>query len=258
MSGSASGTGGSAPTKGQNLSIRIKTKAQTGRKSNRRRTVGNYGLSLKASSDPQTQSQSLIKKGGFAKSGPGPPRPPSPVQRRNAVEVRVFQDLRANTTADQYSKLLKQLNLPDIESLTQPLLEDKFLPSPSIPRSDSEFEDRYKGLKISAWQWAKTHFSHATAKTFDLLPMAEQHPHLMEFINYIASCHRDEDWDHFVNHHRVLLAFAVLGKLLEVHVFNHEMFGATDPQVEALRSLDLQMLHLDGTPTSPFLPSPNN
>ena len=40
--------------------------------------------------------------------------------------------------------------------------------------------------------------------------------------------------------------YGMLGKVLEVHVFGHEMFGADGEQVRELRELDIELVNRDG------------
>ena len=47
--------------------------------------------------------------------------------------------------------------------------------------------------------------------------------------------------------------YGILGKMLEVHVFGHEMFGADKEQLSELRELDMELVNRDGTVV---LPSP--
>jgi hypothetical protein len=145
--------------------------------------------------------------------------------------------------------LFEKRTSPASGIVTQAALED-FIPCrPQLPYTDAELEERYKGLKIAAWRWATESFGNTgpnASVIFDLLRLSQSHPQLLEYLNFIASCPADKTWEEFFNSHRADLAFAVLGKVLEVHVFGPEMFGASDTQVKILRSMDLEMLHLDG------------
>lgn len=123
------------------------------------------------------------------------------------------------------------------------------LVGPQGALTDADLEKRHKALKVEAWQWATDNFSgkgpHAS-EISDLPRLCQNHPELAEYINFLASCPQDETWEEFINSRRTFLAFAVLGKVLEVHVFGPEMFGASDAQVKVLRSRDLEMMHQDG------------
>ena len=139
--------------------------------------------------------------------------------------------------------------------------------------TDDDFERRHKSLKDAAWQWANENFSSvkengaigtanggataaaaaATAaakvsspKNSDVLQLCLDHPQLAEYVNFLASCPHNETWEDFFNTRKTFLAFAILGKVLEVHVFGQEMFGASEAQVKVLRALDLEMAHQDG------------
>lgn len=116
--------------------------------------------------------------------------------------------------------------------------------------TDANFEERHKSLKDAAWQWATENFSGkdsaSTSQLRDLPRLCYNHPELAEYVNFLASCPSDETWEEFFITRKRYLAFAVLGKALEVHVFGQEMFGASEAQVQVLRSLDLEMIHQDG------------
>ena len=144
--------------------------------------------------------------------------------------------------------------------------------------TDADFERRHKSLKDAAWQWASENFppspssfsndkngaangatttavanassssssSSSSRRISDVLQLCKDHPQLAEYVNFLASCPRDQTWEDFFNTRKTFLAFAVLGKVLEVHIFGQEMFGASEAQVKVLRALDLEMMHLDG------------
>ena len=121
--------------------------------------------------------------------------------------------------------------------------------------TDASFEQRHKSLKDAAWQWATENFSddaaggppyYAPNKITDLPRLCQNHPELAEYVSFLASCPCDVTWEEFFNTRKTFLAFAVLGKVLEVHIFGQEMFGASEAQTKVLRSLDLEMMHQDG------------
>lgn len=131
--------------------------------------------------------------------------------------------------------------------------------------TDADFEQRHKSLKDAAWHWATENFSSknengalgtnngvaAAAKASpsnisDVLQLCLDHPQLAEYVNFLASCPHNETWEDFFNTRKTFLAFAILGKVLEVHIFGQELFGASEAQVKVLRALDLEMVHQDG------------
>jgi hypothetical protein len=118
-----------------------------------------------------------------------------------------------------------------------------------------EFKKRYGALKVEAWKWALKHFPKAdSAKASpNLLELAETSPELIEYVDYISAC-TDHDWLYVFNEQRPKLVFAILGKMLEVHVFGHEMFGATDEQLQKLQEEDFDKRNADGklNTTSPY------
>lgn len=110
---------------------------------------------------------------------------------------------------------------------------------------DAEFTGRYLALKSSAWDWVITYFSTATHE-LDLLHLAHKtSPQLMEYANFISSC-GDKTWEHVFHKQRATLVYGILGKMLEVHVFGHEMFGAAESQLAGLRAMDLKLIDEDG------------
>ena len=148
------------------------------------------------------------------------------------------------------------------ESITQKELEDMFTPQPVLPRTDGEFETRYKALKAASWHWAAKHFSKSNPKpnlAFDPNRLSQEKPELVKYINGITFCRPDANPsdqgdfsvseavpETFLSTPRANLIFAILGKVLEVHVLGHEMFGASNTQLKALRSLDFEMRSLNG------------
>lgn len=133
--------------------------------------------------------------------------------------------------------------------------------------ADANFERRHMSLKAAAWQWANENFppekdngangatdgtataaaaKASSSKISDVMQLCQDHPQLAEYVNFLASCPHDETWEHFFNTRKPFLALAVLAKVLEVHVFGQEMFGASAAQVKVLRALDLEMMHQDG------------
>lgn len=117
-------------------------------------------------------------------------------------------------------------------------------------QTDADFERRHKSLKDAAWHWATENFPPTTGpkdatKISDLPRLVHEHPELAEYVNFIASCPDNETWEEFLSSRKTFLAFGVLGKALEVHIFGQEMFGASEAQVKVLRLLDLEMMHQD-------------
>lgn len=114
--------------------------------------------------------------------------------------------------------------------------------------SDIEYGQRYRALKQIAWRWAKTYFStkgRSAKRPIDLLKLCRDSPRLMEFANYISAC-GEEPWEYVFHEQRHFLVFGILGKMLDVHVFGHEMFGATEEQLKGLRETDGQLSMEDG------------
>ena len=127
-------------------------------------------------------------------------------------------------------------------------------PQSVLPPEALEIKKRYGALKVSAWKWAVKHFPkvpYSTKSSLNLPGLAETSPELMELVSYISAC-TDKPWEYIFNEQRPKIVYGILGKVLEVHVFGHEIFGATDEQLQILKERDLDKVHAHGM--SPHLP----
>lgn len=127
------------------------------------------------------------------------------------------------------------------------LSQEDFKRHPVLPRTDGEFEEILILIKRTAWRWAFEHFKDVQiteARKLDLYKLAHESPELMEYANWIAL--GGNRWEDIFNEKRSSLIFGILGKMLEVHVFGNEMFGATPGQLEALIATEKEMVHVDG------------
>jgi len=136
---------------------------------------------------------------------------------------------------------------------------ERFRPHPRLPRTDRDFEEAICLLKRMMTEWTREYFfnklDEAEKREFNLYECSQRSPHLMEYAGWIAAGGDTEKWkSHFVGW-RALLVFGILGKMLEVHVFGHTMFGATPAQLETLEAMDLQLLNVDGNDSIPTLTS---
>lgn len=127
---------------------------------------------------------------------------------------------------------------------------ERFRPHPTLPRTDQHFEDAIIVLKKMMNAWSRQYFynqlSDAERQNFNLYRLAQSSPELMKHAAWIAAGGDLEKWkSHFVGN-RSSLVFGILGKTLEVEVFGHTMFGATDAQLATLASMDLALLKVDG------------
>lgn len=127
---------------------------------------------------------------------------------------------------------------------------ERFGPHPALPRTDQDFEDAICTLKQMMRDWTQEYFynrlSDAERQDFNLYRLAQGSPELMKHAAWVTAGGDLEKWkSHFVGH-RSELVFAVLGKMLEVEVFGHTMFGATPGQLATLTSMDLALLNVDG------------
>lgn len=128
---------------------------------------------------------------------------------------------------------------------------------------DEEYKQRYLNLKATAWHWASTYFPPPTSipgssqSPLNLTNLCHSSPQLMEYANYISVCTDTSTWEDVFDKQRTFLVYSILGKLIDVHIFGHEMFGATDEQLHTLRAADEESIMDDGT-SSPSHPLPSN
>ncbi|KAL9039250.1 MAG: hypothetical protein Q9214_004956 [Letrouitia sp. 1 TL-2023] len=127
---------------------------------------------------------------------------------------------------------------------SQTLVESLFPPHSPHPRTDAEYARRFHDLRASAW--ALCLLTLPSKLTFDLLNLGNESPEIVSYINMITALGAGDTWDEQLQNNRVKITYSVLGKVLEMHVFGHEMFGASEPQAEALRRGDADALESDG------------
>ncbi|KAI4173249.1 MAG: hypothetical protein LQ346_008451 [Caloplaca aetnensis] len=115
------------------------------------------------------------------------------------------------------------------------------------PQTDATYKHRYQALKQAAWNWAKASFrvpdepSPIPPPHLNLMELATEHPELMEYINATtAAPDQGTTWEELLDAKRAEVAYCILGKVLEVHVFGEELFGATPHQRKVLRMADLE------------------
>lgn len=137
---------------------------------------------------------------------------------------------------------------------------ERFPPHPALPRTDQDFEEAICILKQMMREWSQEYFynrlSDAEKRDFNLYRLAQGSPQLMKHAAWIAAGGDLEKWkSHFVGN-RASLVFGILGKMLEVEVFGHTMFGATPSQLATLASMDLALLNVDGRVSCPVLSCP--
>ena len=121
----------------------------------------------------------------------------------------------------------------------------------SIPGADTDadFKSFYRQIKALAWTWVQDYFSDVDPEakiSLDLLHLAYTAPQLMEYTNWISCCGPKCTWEDVFNEQRAQLVYGILGKMLEVHVFGHEMFGADKDQLRDLKELDMELVNRDG------------
>ena len=178
----------------------------------------------------------------------------------NTVQVVVPTPSIVNDGRDKTSKNPQQT----IENLAEEGDDDQSVivttqvqrPETSMPNHDANFTSLLKEIKSLAWTWVQNYFSDVSPeakKSLDLLRLARTSPELMEYANWISCCGQKRTWEDVFNEQRAQLVFCILGKMLEVHVFGHEMFGADKDQLRELTELDVELVNKDGTTFFPFI-----
>lgn len=114
--------------------------------------------------------------------------------------------------------------------------------------ADAAINSHYQSLKKLAWAWTSTHFPSVLSSTssLSLSSLANTHPELMEYANYISSC-GSNSWEDVFNEQRGELVYGILGKMIDVHVFGCEMFGASEEEERELAGWDEGLVNHDGT-----------
>ena len=140
--------------------------------------------------------------------------------------------------------------------------DDKYAPHPALPRTDQDFEEAIVILKQMMRDWTREFFfdklSAREKRDFNLYILAQRSPDLMDFAGWVAVGGSLESWmDNFVAW-RSSLMFGILGKVLEVMVFGHTMFGATPYQLKTLETMDLALLHVEGIPSQHHPSAPHS
>ncbi|KAI9877475.1 MAG: hypothetical protein M1830_003800 [Pleopsidium flavum] len=139
---------------------------------------------------------------------------------------------------------------PPTEAGTRRRRTERFRPHPKLPRTDQDFEEAICLLKRMMTEWTREYFfrklDESEKQEFNLYELSQQSPHLIDYAGWIAAGGDMEKWRNQFVGWRALLVFGILGKMLEVHVFGHTMFGATSAQLETLEAMDLQLLNVDG------------
>lgn len=156
------------------------------------------------------------------------------------------RDKRRNSLAAKIGNSVKD----DESDIVTTLIERPGQPETQATNPDAEFYKRYIEVKSLAWTWVQKYFSDITPeakKSLNLLHLAHTSPQLMEYANWISCCGQKRTWEGVFNEQRAMLVYGILGKMLEVHVFGHEMFGADRNQLRALRELDIELANTDGT-----------
>ncbi|KAL8645088.1 MAG: hypothetical protein Q9226_007457, partial [Calogaya cf. arnoldii] len=94
------------------------------------------------------------------------------------------------------------------------------------PQTLEDITQCYHDLRSAAWKWAKDTFQYESSTPLDLMQLATTHPELMEYINSTTASPQLLDWETFLAKKRAAIVYAILGKVIDVHVFAEELFGA--------------------------------
>ena len=172
----------------------------------------------------------------------------------DSVQVVVQTPSRVDSSRDNRSNSLKakigNFVKDDETDIVTTLIERPGQPETRAANPDADFHKRYVEVKSLAWKWVQKYFTDVTPeakKSLNLLHLAHTSPQLMEYANWISCCGQKRTWEGVFNEQRAVLVYGILGKMLEVHVFGHEMFGADKNQLRALRELDIELVNRDGT-----------
>ncbi|KAL9594009.1 MAG: hypothetical protein Q9219_007264 [cf. Caloplaca sp. 3 TL-2023] len=145
-------------------------------------------------------------------------------------------------TLDHFSSSLNHDSLPALASFLASL--------PPHPATDTAYKARYLALRSYAWDWAQKTFPPSTLPQNDpplnLIHLAATSPELMEYINATTSLPQSETWENFIWTKRAEIVYGILGKVLEMHIFGEELFGANEAQKKALRMKDWELVDSDG------------
>ncbi|KAL8932784.1 MAG: hypothetical protein Q9216_006675, partial [Gyalolechia sp. 2 TL-2023] len=131
---------------------------------------------------------------------------------------------------------------------SQHALEAFFSSQPEHPQTDEAYKHRYQALRSAAWDWTKEYFSDvacASSPPLDLMHLLETNPELMEYINSTTSSPHFEVWERILQLKRAEIVYSIVGKVLEMHVFGKELFGATPEEERLMQVQDYRMRDSD-------------
>ena len=114
------------------------------------------------------------------------------------------------------------------------------------PQTPEQISKCYQDLRSAAWEWAKGTFDHGSLDRLDLMQLAETNPQLMEYINSTTASPQLTNWETWIGKRKAAIVYAILGKVIEVHVFGEEFFGASESQKAHLRKWDREKMDWDG------------
>ncbi|KAL8864201.1 MAG: hypothetical protein Q9198_010025, partial [Flavoplaca austrocitrina] len=113
------------------------------------------------------------------------------------------------------------------------------------PQNPEQISKCYQDLRSAAWEWAKETFDHGPLNRLNLMQLAETNPQLMKYINSTTASPQLTDWETWIGKRKAAIVYAILGKVIEVHVLGEEFFGASESQKAHLRKWDREKMDWD-------------
>ncbi|KAL8672012.1 MAG: hypothetical protein Q9168_003517 [Polycauliona sp. 1 TL-2023] len=119
------------------------------------------------------------------------------------------------------------------------------------PKTPSEIAQYYHDLRSAAWQWARDAFDYGSSSApgsnpLDLLNLATTNAELMEHINSTTASPQFTDWEGWIEKRKAAIVYTILGKVIDVHIFAEDLFGASEEWKGQLRREDRLSMDEDG------------
>ena len=130
-----------------------------------------------------------------------------------------------------------------------------------VPRSDDYYANALQTIQFFMREWTSQYFDYhnspvkdKTGKTANDRAWAGLSDELIGYICSIAGC--GDNWREFIEHppSRMCLVYGLLAKLLEEHVFDCVLFGATHAQEQALTNMGKQFIGVRSQTAFSYIP----
>lgn len=109
---------------------------------------------------------------------------------------------------------------------------------PQLPRTDGEFAHRYNVLLIGIWKWASKYFAPHDVDHVKEADLRDEHM-LHSYIDSIAmATSPDIRWNDVIQTLLPRLVMGIIMKVIQIHIFGLELFGASQAQLRILRLAD--------------------